>query len=227
MNKQQILTEISVKIAGQGSAVDAGSALPGILSSITNLIPESGGGDEPLDVADISTLSNEQVANLNVGDLVAAGSEDKEVYIVAYVLDDVDKKKALVYVKDNVIKTVTYTYNDNPEAGETGWGEGSGRTVTVPANPIVTFTDFSEITSLLPAGKIVVIGDAGDYEDVYTVTKSTLNAMELTSVNANVIKTAKFTCDEGGEATYVETVTTTLTPDAPAAQGEGGEGGAE
>ena len=39
MTKQQILAEIAAKIDGQGSAIDAGSALPGILRGIIDLIP--------------------------------------------------------------------------------------------------------------------------------------------------------------------------------------------
>lgn len=39
MTKQQILAEIAAKIDGQGSAIDAGSALPGILRGILDLIP--------------------------------------------------------------------------------------------------------------------------------------------------------------------------------------------
>lgn len=39
MTKEQILAEIAAKIDGQGSAIDAGSALPGILRGILDLIP--------------------------------------------------------------------------------------------------------------------------------------------------------------------------------------------
>lgn len=39
MTKQQIIAEIAAKIDGQGSAIDAGSALPGILRGILDLIP--------------------------------------------------------------------------------------------------------------------------------------------------------------------------------------------
>lgn len=40
MNKEQIKDLIASKIAGQGSAVDAGSALPDILNAIIDSIPE-------------------------------------------------------------------------------------------------------------------------------------------------------------------------------------------
>lgn len=39
MTKEQILAEIAAKIDGQGSAIDAGSALPGILRGILDIIP--------------------------------------------------------------------------------------------------------------------------------------------------------------------------------------------
>lgn len=40
MTKQEIIASINAKIEGQGSAIDAGSALPGILRGILDLIPE-------------------------------------------------------------------------------------------------------------------------------------------------------------------------------------------
>lgn len=44
MTKQEILALINAKIAGQGTNIDAGSALPGILSGILDLIPEPPSG---------------------------------------------------------------------------------------------------------------------------------------------------------------------------------------
>lgn len=41
MTKQEIIAEINAKIAGQGTNIDAGSALPGILQGIIDLIPEA------------------------------------------------------------------------------------------------------------------------------------------------------------------------------------------
>lgn len=43
ITKEQIIALIDAKIAGQGSAVDVGGALPAILKGITDLIPESVG----------------------------------------------------------------------------------------------------------------------------------------------------------------------------------------
>ena len=41
MTKQEIIAEINAKIAGQGTNIDAGSALPGILQGIIDLIPDA------------------------------------------------------------------------------------------------------------------------------------------------------------------------------------------
>lgn len=220
MNKAQILAEIRLKIAGQGSAVDAGSALPGILSSITDLIPDEPGGDGPIRVSDIYSIDGATLDKLKPGDMVYVDEESSDLYIVMNYTDEgegQDKKIFLVNVKGRYVQTVTYRYNADPESGESGeigWGEGSGQTITIPESPTIEFASISDVDRLLPAGKIVKIGDAGEYDEVYTVSKSGTTGMELTSVTANVIKTAKFSSNDASSVTYVETVTTTLTPDA-------------
>lgn len=47
MNKEQIKALVASKIAGQGTQVDLGGALPTILDAIVDAIPEGGGGNEP------------------------------------------------------------------------------------------------------------------------------------------------------------------------------------
>lgn len=47
MSKEEIKALILAKIAGQGSMVDVGGALPTILDAILDIIPEGGGGIEP------------------------------------------------------------------------------------------------------------------------------------------------------------------------------------
>lgn len=44
MTKDELKSLIAAKIAGQGTAVDAASALPAILNGIIDAIPEGGGG---------------------------------------------------------------------------------------------------------------------------------------------------------------------------------------
>ena len=63
MDKQQLLALINAKIAGQGTNVDAGGALAEILAELA-------GASAPIEVSDITKLTNEQLDALNVGDKV-------------------------------------------------------------------------------------------------------------------------------------------------------------
>ncbi len=78
MLKNDILALIDAKIAGQGSAIDIGGALPVILSALA-------GAAAPIEVTDITKLTDEQLDSLNVGDKVVkvTGSE-KHLYWVTY-----------------------------------------------------------------------------------------------------------------------------------------------
>lgn len=78
MLKNDILALIDAKIAGQGSAIDIGGALPVILSALA-------GAAAPIEVTDITKLTAEQLDALNVGDKVVkvTGSE-KHLYWVTY-----------------------------------------------------------------------------------------------------------------------------------------------
>lgn len=78
MLKNDILALIDAKIAGQGSAVDIGGALPAILSALA-------GAAAPIEVTDITALTAAQLDALNVGDKVVkvTGSE-KHLYWVTY-----------------------------------------------------------------------------------------------------------------------------------------------
>lgn len=53
LTKEQIVALINAKIAGQGSAVDVGGALPAILKGIIDVIPEGGGGSGSLEFVDV------------------------------------------------------------------------------------------------------------------------------------------------------------------------------
>ena len=64
MNQQQILALINDKIAGQGNQIDSGGALAEILAAIA-------GAAAPIEVADITALTDDQLDALNVGDKVA------------------------------------------------------------------------------------------------------------------------------------------------------------
>lgn len=78
MTKEQIQALIDAKIAGQGSAVDIGGALPAILSALA-------GAAAPIEVADVSKLTAAQLDALNVGDkVVKVTGEQKHLYWVTY-----------------------------------------------------------------------------------------------------------------------------------------------
>ena len=78
MTKEQIQALIDAKIAGQGSAVDIGGALPAILSALA-------GAAAPIEVADISKLTAAQLDALNVGDkVVKVTGNEKHLYWVTY-----------------------------------------------------------------------------------------------------------------------------------------------
>lgn len=78
MTKEQIQALIDAKIAGQGSAVDIGGALPAILSALA-------GAAAPIEVADVSKLTEAQLDALNVGDkVVKVTGNQKHLYWVTY-----------------------------------------------------------------------------------------------------------------------------------------------
>ena len=78
MTKTELMALINAKIAGQGSAVDAGGALPAILSALAEAAA-------PIEVTDITKLTAEQLDGLNVGDkVVKVTVTDKHLYLVTY-----------------------------------------------------------------------------------------------------------------------------------------------
>lgn len=78
MDKQQILDLIAAKIAGQGNQVDIGGVLADILSNLASAAA-------PIEVTDITKLTDEQLDGLNVGDkVVKVTGTDKHLYLVTY-----------------------------------------------------------------------------------------------------------------------------------------------
>ena len=77
MDKIALQKLIAAKIAGQGTMVDAGGALPEILSALA--------GAAPIEVTDITKLTAEQLDALNVGDkVVKVTGVQKHLYLVSY-----------------------------------------------------------------------------------------------------------------------------------------------
>lgn len=82
MTKEEIQALINAKIAGQGSAVDVGGALPAILSGIIDLIPApaepthtleilNGTGDDPVDAETALSLLKLDGKTPTIDDLMA------------------------------------------------------------------------------------------------------------------------------------------------------------
>lgn len=112
MNKQEILALINAKIAGQGNQVDSGGVLAEILTAIA-------GAAVPIEVADITALTNDQLNVLNVGDKVAKKTGTAQhLYIVTY-KDAENGGLCLTYADAANVETVSYDHT------ESGWAYNS------------------------------------------------------------------------------------------------------
>lgn len=112
MNQQQILALINAKIAGQGNQIDSGGALAEILTAIA-------GAATPIEVADITALTDDQLDALNVGDKVAKKTGTAQhLYIVSY-KDAENGGLCLTYTDASTVETVSYDHT------ESGWAYNS------------------------------------------------------------------------------------------------------
>ena len=112
MTKEELFALIDAKIAGQGSATDQGGVLPSILSALA-------GAAAPIEVSDITALTNEQLDALNVGDkVVKITGTDKHLYWVSYKADQ-NGGLCLTYADAANVETVSY------DRTESGWAYNS------------------------------------------------------------------------------------------------------
>ena len=112
MDKQQLIALINAKIAGQGTNVDAGGALAEILLDLASAAA-------PIDVADITGLTDDQLDSLNVGDKVAKKTGTaKHLYVVSY-KDAENGGLCLTYTDASTVETVSYDHT------ESGWAYNS------------------------------------------------------------------------------------------------------
>lgn len=78
MTQSQILDLIASKIEGQGNQVDIGGVLADILSAVVSACV-------PIEVEDITKLTDAQLDALNVGDkVVKVTGTEKHLYLVTY-----------------------------------------------------------------------------------------------------------------------------------------------
>lgn len=112
MKQDELLAMIAEKIAGQGNQIDLGGALGAILSALA-------GSALPLEVADITALTDEQLDALNVGDKVAKKTGTAQhLYVVSY-KDAENGGLCLTYVDASNVETVSYDHS------ESGWAYNS------------------------------------------------------------------------------------------------------
>ena len=112
MKQNELLALIAEKIAGQGNQIDLGGALGAILSALA-------GSALPLEVADITALTDEQLDALNVSDKVAKKTGTAQhLYVVSY-KDAENGGLCLTYVDAANVETVSYDHS------ESGWAYNS------------------------------------------------------------------------------------------------------
>jgi len=112
MSKEEMLALINAKIAGQGNQIDIGGALAEILTALAD-------ASKPIEVADITALTAEQLDALNVGDKVAKKTGTAQhLYVVSY-KDAENGGLCLTYVDAANVETVSYDHS------ESGWAYNS------------------------------------------------------------------------------------------------------
>ena len=112
MTKQEIQALINAKIVGQGNQIDSGGALAEILAELTHAA-------KPIEVADITALTDEQLDGLNVGDKVAKKTGTAQhLYVVTY-KDAENGGLCLTYADAANVETVSYDHT------ESGWAYNS------------------------------------------------------------------------------------------------------
>lgn len=112
MNRTNLIALINAKISGQGNQIDSGGALAQILLELANAA-------KPIEVADITALTNDQLDALNVGDKVAKQTGTAQhLYVVTY-KDAENGGLCLTYVDAANVETVSYDHT------ESGWAYNS------------------------------------------------------------------------------------------------------
>ena len=98
----QVLDLIAAKIAGQGSMIDIGGALPGILSALA--------GAAPIKVSNIQNISGDVLEAISAGDkIIKVDATGEHAYICTY---KGDGGLSLSYSDCDNVETIAYVKND-------------------------------------------------------------------------------------------------------------------
>ena len=113
MERKDLIALIDAKIAGQGNQIDLGGALASVLVELA-------GAAAPIEVADITKLTPEQLDALNVGDkVVKVTGEQKHLYLVTYKGDGAGEGIVLTYNACGYGEAISY------DRTESGWAFNS------------------------------------------------------------------------------------------------------
>ena len=113
MTQSELMALINAKIAGQGSAVDAGGALAEILLELAH-------ASKQIEVTDIEALTAEQLDGLDVGDkVVKVTGAQKHLYLVTYKGAGVGQGIVLTYNACGYGEAISY------DRTESGWAFNS------------------------------------------------------------------------------------------------------
>ena len=119
MTQSELMALINAKIAGQVSAIDAGGALPAILSALA-------AAAAPIEVDDITALTGAQLDALEIGAKVAKKTGTaKHLYVVSY-KDAENGGLCLTYTDASTVETVSYDHT------ESGWAYNSTDKGSIP-----------------------------------------------------------------------------------------------
>ena len=112
MTQSELIALINAKIAGQGNQIDLGGALAEILLDLA-------AAAVPVEVNDITALTDDQLDALNVGDKVAKKTGTAQhLYVISY-KDAENGGLCLTYTDASTVETVSYDHT------ESGWAYNS------------------------------------------------------------------------------------------------------
>lgn len=111
MTKEEMIVALDAMLE-QGNQLRASELIP--------ILAETVGAAAPIEVGNITELTNEQLDNLNAGDkVIKVTGKQKHTYIVSYKGEGAGEGLCLTYVDASTAETVSY------DRTESGWAYNS------------------------------------------------------------------------------------------------------